>query len=154
MRVDSVLTELNKEGANFNKMASLVSDDARTKENGGVMVNFQNGDDHFKAEDLDENLFFSIQKLKVGGTSSAELIQVPGGKNAYRLIHLMDKIEFHVGTIETDYAQIKKSALAFKKQKSIEKWVDEKIQGSYLKLPEECKQCDNLKVWNTHAVSE
>ena len=117
MRIDSVLAELNKEGANFNKMASLVSDDARTKENGGVMVNFQNGDDHFKAEDLDENLFFSIQKLKVGGTSSAELIQVPGGKNAYRLIHLMDKIQFHVGTIETDYAQIKKSALAFKKQK-------------------------------------
>jgi peptidyl-prolyl cis-trans isomerase SurA len=154
MRVDSILVELGKEGANFNKMASEVSDDARTKENGGVMINFQNGDDHFKAEDLDENLFFSVQKLKIGGTSSAELIQVPGGKNAYRLIHLMEKIEFHVGSIETDYAQIKKSALAFKKQKSIEKWVDEKIEGSYLKLPEECKQCDNLKVWNDHAVRE
>ena len=60
----------------------------------------------------------------------------------------MEKIDFHVGTIETDYAQIKKTALAFKKQKSIEEWVDEKIEGSYLKLPEECQKCENLKVWN------
>ena len=86
VRVDSILAELKKDGANFNKMASLVSDDARTKENGGVMINFQNGDDHFGAADLDENLFFTVQKLKVGGTSSAELIQVPGGKSAFRLI--------------------------------------------------------------------
>lgn len=154
MRVDSILTELQKEGANFNKMASTVSDDARTKENGGVMINFQTGDDQFAAEELDENLFFSVQKLDVGGTSSPELIQVPGGKNAYRLIHLMNKIEFHVGTIETDYAQIKKSALAFKKQKSVEEWVSDKIEGSYLKLPQECEQCETLKVWNLHAAGQ
>jgi peptidyl-prolyl cis-trans isomerase SurA len=151
-RVDSILIELGKEGANFNKMASTVSDDARTKENGGILVNFQNGNDHFAVEDLDENLFFSIQKLKVGSTSGAELIQLQGGKNAYRLTHLMEKIEFHVGTIETDYAQIKKAALAFKKRESVEKWVGEKIEGTYIKLPEQCQQCDNLKVWNEHKV--
>jgi len=151
-RVDSILKELAKEGANFNKIASAVSDDARTKENGGVLVNFKNGNDHFAVEDLDENLFFSIQKLKVGGTSGAELIQVQGGKNAYRLTHLMEKIEFHVGTIETDYAQIKKAALASKKKQSVEKWVNEKIVGSYIKLPKLCQECDNLKVWNEHAV--
>ncbi|MFT6715532.1 MAG: peptidyl-prolyl cis-trans isomerase SurA [Saprospiraceae bacterium] len=154
MRVDSILAELKKDGANFNKIASVVSDDARTKENGGVMINFKNGDDYFTAEDLDENLFFAIQKLEKGETSAAELIQIQGGKNAFRLIHLMEKIDFHVGTIETDYAKIKKSALAFKKKKSIDKWVSENIKGSYLKLPEECKQCDNLKLWNIQAVNQ
>jgi peptidyl-prolyl cis-trans isomerase SurA len=153
-RMDSILSELQKEGANFNKMASLVSDDARTNENGGIMVNFQNGDDHFTAEDLDEDLFFSVQKLKVGETSSAELIQLPGGKNAFRLVHLMGKIEFHVGSIETDYAQIKKSALSFKKKESVDKWVDEKIEGTYLKLPKECQHCANLEIWNKHALNQ
>lgn len=153
-RVDSVLSALEEPEADFNKIASQVSDDLRTKENGGVMINFQSGSDLFTVEDLEENLFFTVQKLKVGGTSKAELVQLPGGKNAYRLIHLMEKIDFHVGTIETDYAQIKKSALAFKKQQSVEKWVGQKIEGSYLKLPAECQQCDNLKIWNAHAVKQ
>ncbi len=153
-RVDSVLLALKEEGANFNKMASEVSDDVRTAENGGVMVNYQNGDDYFAAEELEENLFFMVQKLTPGVTSSPELIQVQRGKNAYRLVHLMDKIDFHIGTIETDYAQIKKAGLAAKKKLSVEKWVGQKVDGSYIKLPEECKKCENLKIWNLHAVSE
>jgi Leu/Phe-tRNA-protein transferase len=99
-------------------------------------------------------LFFSVQKLKVGETSSAELIRLPGGKNAFRLVHLMGKIEFHVGSIETDYAQIKKSALSFKKKESVDKWVDEKIEGTYLKLPKECQHCANLEIWNKHALNQ
>lgn len=150
-RMDSILVELNKGEADFNKMASLVSDDARTKENGGVLVNYQTGDDYFTAESLDENMFFNVQNLKVGQTSKPELIQVPGGKNAYRLLHLVDKIEFHVGSIETDYERIKKTALNFKKQKAVEDWVGSKIKDTYLKLPKECEQCDNLKIWNAHA---
>ena len=126
----------------------------QTKENGGVMINFQTGDDQFTAEELDENIFFTVQKLKVGETSAAELIQVQGGKNAYRLIHLMHKVDFHVGTIETDYAQIKKSALSHKKQESVAEWVNEKIEGTYLKLPEECQQCENLKMWNLHTAGQ
>lgn len=151
VRMDSVLTELQKDGANFNKMATAISDDERTKENGGVLVNYQTGDDYFTADALEENLYFAVQKLKKGAVSAPEIIQLPGGKTAYRILLLMDKVEFHTANIKTDYEKIKASALEVKKQKEVDKWIEKKIANTYLRLPEECNTCSELKVWTSQA---
>lgn len=151
VRVDSVVNVLKEEGSDFNRMATKVSDDERTAENGGGMVNYQTGDDYFTAEELDENLYFLVQNMKKGDMSNAEIVQLPGGKSAYRIIKLMDKVDFHTANIESDYDKIKQSALAAKKQKSVDIWIGNKLADTYLKLPAECEKCESLKIWSNQA---
>ncbi len=147
IKMDSVLNEVKLGKQTFNKIAGQVSDDERSKENGGVLVNYQNGDDYFTAADLEEDLFFVVQNLKKDEISNPDLIMIPGGKNAYRVVKLLDKVEFHTASIETDYSKIKDAALLHKKQKVVNDWVKSKLKDTYVKLPENRSFCSDLDVW-------
>ncbi len=59
----------------------------------------------------------------------------------------MDKLDFHVASIETDYDRIKSAALDIKKQKELKKWVSKYLANTYIKLPETYKGCDRLSAW-------
>ena len=148
LKADSVLKEIKLAKQTFNKIASLLSDDLRGRENGGVLVNAQSGDDYFGAQDLEEELFFVVQSLKKDEVSKAELVQVPGGKNAFRIIKLMDKVDFHTASITSDYSKIKDAALLNKKQKVVDTWVKSKLSDTYIKLPNDLNNCEELKIWN------
>ena len=99
-------------------------------------------------------MFFVIQGMKKDEVSKPELIQIPGGKNVYRIVKLMDKVEFHTADISTDYNQIKEAALANKKQTVIDAWVKEKLKDTYLKLPSEISNCEELKIWSQQSKGE
>tara|TARA_B110000211_G_C13686714_1_gene381240 strand:+ start:35 stop:583 length:549 start_codon:yes stop_codon:yes gene_type:complete len=147
VRMDSIVSEVIKAPATFNKIATALSDDPRTKENGGVLINYQTGDDYFTANQLEENLFFAVQKLKKGEVSKPELVQLPGGKNGYRIVKLIDQVNFHTASIKDDYSKIKKSALERKRQSAVDNWIMEKLKDTYVKLPKECNSCPDLGRW-------
>ncbi len=147
IRMDSILTAVAKDSTSFNKIATELSDDPRTKENGGVLLNYPTGDDYFAANQLEENLFFTVQKLKKGEVCAPELIQLPGGKNGYRVVKLVDQVHFHTASIEEDYSMIKKAALERKRQNAVDKWIMEKVKDTYVKLPAACNACPSLGKW-------
>ena len=152
-RMDSVLQVLERGEVSFGKLAAAVSDDPRTNENGGVMINYQTGEDYFAADELEEELYFAIQNLQKGQLSKPEMVSYMPGKSAFRVLKLVDKVDFHVASIERDYSQIKKAALEKKKDKAVRAWISAKVDDTYIKLPDFCGECSNLSQW-THEASK
>ncbi len=145
-RADS-LSAVIKSGVDFNKLASDLSDDEQSKINGGIVRNPQTGGDYFEVEELDKNLYITLQGVEEGEVTNPEIFNMLDNSRAFRIIYLMDKLNFHVANIDTDYDRIKSSALAKKQEYELKKWIDSHLNGTYIKLPESYKKCSELSVW-------
>ncbi|MDQ3191622.1 MAG: peptidylprolyl isomerase, partial [Bacteroidota bacterium] len=140
--LDSIRTLiLNTDTLDFADAASLYSDDKETKFNGGLIINPQTGTTAFEADQIEPSLFFTIDKLKVGEISTPVKMQVPGGKQAYRLLYLKKRTEPHRANLKDDYQKIQEAALNEKKQKVVEEWINKKLSNTYFKLNDEYKTC-------------
>ena len=145
-RVDSI-SKVIESGTDFNKLAADLSDDDQSKINGGIVRNPQTGGDYFETEQLDRDLYLTIQQLEKGKASSPTIMALPDNSKAYRILFLMDKLDFHIASIETDYDRIKSAALDIKKQQELKRWVSKYLANTYIKLPEAYKGCDRLSAW-------
>ena len=145
-RADSISTVVQS-GVNFNKLASDLSDDEQSKINGGVVRNQQTGGNYFEVEDLDQNLYIKLQSMKKSDISEPEIFNMLDNSRAYRIIYLMDKLDFHVANINTDYDRIKSAALDQKQKKEVIKWINSHLSGTYIQLPQSYKKCSELSVW-------
>ena len=58
-----------------------------------------------------------------------------------------DRIDEHVADYARDYLKIKEQALNEKKLKAIEKWQNEKIMDTYIKIGDAYKDCDFASNW-------
>ncbi len=145
-RVDSI-SKVIESGADFNKLASDLSDDEQSKINGGVVRNPQTGGEYFETEQLDRDLYLTIQQLEKGKASLPTIMTLPDNSKAYRILFLMDKLEFHVASIENDYDRIKSAGLEIKKQKEMKLWISKHLGNTYVKLPEIYRDCERLSLW-------
>lgn len=145
-RVDSI-SEVINEGVDFNKLAADLSDDEQSKLNGGIVRNPQTGGEYFETEQMDRDLYLTVQQLQKGKASQPTMMTMPDNTRAYRILFLMDKLEFHVASIETDYDRIKSKALSVKKEEEMTKWIQNNLDGTYIRLPESYKYCSRLSIW-------
>lgn len=145
-RVDSISNVIN-EGVDFNKLASDLSDDEQSKLNGGIVRNPQTGGEYFETEQLDRDLYLTVQQLEKGKASEPTMMTMPDNTRAYRILFLMDKLEFHVASIDTDYDRIKSQALSIKKEREMKNWIQNNLDDTYIRLPETYKDCAELSVW-------
>ena len=88
-----------------------------------------------------------LQSMKKAQISQPEIFNMLDNSRAYRIIYLMDKLDFHVANINTDYDRIKSAALAQKQKKEVKKWINSHLSGTYIKLPQSYKKCSELSVW-------
>lgn len=145
-KTDSI-AEVIKTGVDFNKLASDLSDDEQSKVNGGVVRNPQTGGNYFEVEEMDQNLYVQLQTLKEGDITAPEMFNMMDNSIAYRIVYLMDKLDFHVADIKSDYDRIKSAALAAKQEKEVKNWINSHLDGTFIKLPEDYKNCESLSVW-------
>ena len=113
-----------------------------TKYNGGLLINPQTGTTRFEADQLEPTLFFTIDKLKVGEISQPVLMQVPAGKQAYRILYLKKRTEAHRANLKDDYQKIQEAALNEKQQKVIAEWISKKLSNTYFRLNDDYKTCE------------
>ena len=126
----------------FAEAAALYSQDKETKYNGGLLINPQTGTTRFEADQLEPTLFFTIDKLKVGEISQPVLMQVPGGKQAYRILYLKKRTEAHRANLKDDYQKIQEAALNEKQQQVIAEWISKKLSNTYFRLNDDYKTCE------------
>jgi peptidyl-prolyl cis-trans isomerase SurA len=63
----------------------------------------------------------------------------------FRIVKLDNELPAHTANLKDDYQNLYNSALMRERTKVYEKWVNEKIEITYLKISEEFKSCDFLK---------
>ena len=131
----------------FAEAAREVSDDEVTKFDGGQLINPETQDYNFELTRLDPELYAQIQDLKDGEISPVIAETDRSNKLKFKILTVSDRIEDHVADYATDFLKIKELALNEKKIKAIEKWQEEKINDTYIKITGKMRDCEFSSNW-------
>lgn len=126
----------------FADAALKFSDDKESKNNGGMLINPATGTTKFEMDQVDPQVFFVIDKLKPGEFSQPALVQLPGGKQGYRILYLKSRTEPHRANLKDDYQKIQEAALAEKQQQIMDKWIAKKLESTYFRIADDYKTCE------------
>jgi peptidyl-prolyl cis-trans isomerase SurA len=131
----------------FADAAKTMSDEKETKANGGTLVNPKTQDTRFELTKMEPSLYSQISNLKENEVSLPLLDEDQSGKKKYKLITVTNRIGEHAADYAKDYIKIKDLALKEKQIKAIGKWFDDKIQGTYIKIIGEYRDCTFTNNW-------
>jgi peptidyl-prolyl cis-trans isomerase SurA len=145
--LDSVRTLIVENKITFEKAVDKFSEDEESKQQGGLLVNQQTGNTFFEMSQLDKSVYFAIDKLQVGEISSPQLFVNAEGEQAVRILMLRSETPAHTANLQDDYYKIKAIALQEKQQRELMKWVERKMENTYVKVSSEYRECPNLDLW-------
>lgn len=131
----------------FADAAKEVSDEKETKNDGGQLINPTTQDYNFELTRMDPELYSQIQNLKDNEVSLVYKEEDRTGNVKFKILQVTDRIEDHEANYARDFLKIKDLALEEKKIRAIEKWQDEKILDTYIKISNEHKSCDFSGNW-------
>ncbi len=131
----------------FADAARESSDEVKTKYQGGQLINPATQDYNFELTKMDPELYGQIQSLKDGEISSVIPDQDRTGNVKFKLLSITDRIEDHKADYSRDYLKIKELALDEKRIKAIDKWQDEIIKDTYIKISGGYRDCDFNSNW-------
>jgi peptidyl-prolyl cis-trans isomerase SurA len=114
------LTELRDSVVNgkntFQNYAKRYSEDKETAPFSGDLGTFY-------INQLDKNLLDVVSKMKQGEISFPKRIDYGQGIYGYHIVFLQSRVPQHPASLEEDYAELKRLADEYKKQKQYEEWV-------------------------------
>lgn len=152
MKTDSIYSLIKSDSLGFNGAVMRFSQDKDTKNSEGVVYNPQTGERKWGMDEIDPYTFAGIENLKEGEVSSPSLYEDAGsGKQAYRLIKLLSRIEPHKANLKQDYQLIQMMAKREKEDAAIDAWVKAKIAASFIRIDEEFQSCNFRFVWFNRA---
>ena len=131
----------------FKVAAREFSDEKETKQDGGQLINPETQDYSFELTRMDPELYSQIQELKSGEVSLVLKDQDRINNTKFKILTVTDRIDEHEADFARDYLKIKNLALQAKQFKAIEKWQNEKIMDTYVKIIGEHRDCDYSGNW-------
>ncbi|MFW5752132.1 MAG: peptidylprolyl isomerase [bacterium] len=145
-KLDSIRDLIVKDSLSFEKAATKFSDDPN-KVNGGVVMNPYTNTTRFKNDEIDQNLFFAIEKLEKNDITKPVPFRNEDGKQGYRIVKILDRIEAHTANLQSDYDFIQELALERKKMKEVQNWINKKISTTYVYISDDFDHCQFSADW-------
>lgn len=147
--LDSIADLINKGLITFENAALKYSDDP-SKNNNGIIVNFQTGSSKFTTNELkeiNESVFFIIDPLKIGELSKSVLLKNDEDKQEYCLLYVKSRSTAHKANLKDDYGYIQNLALVKKQNEAILKWIKDKKDNTYINVMEPFRNCKFKYDW-------
>lgn len=149
-KVDSIRKRVAEGVLDFGEAAREFSDEKETKNDGGRLMNPQTGDSRFELTKIDPELYKQVGELKEGEISRRLTEQDRTGRPFFKIIRVVRRIPEHQADYSTDYMKIKELALRDKQMEAIEKWQEEKIGETYIKISGKYRDCEYTSNWLQH----
>ena len=146
-KLDTIRKRLIENEISFQDAALAYSDEKVTKFNGGVLINPQTGDTRFELTNLDPILYSQIRSLNDGQISQPIIEEERSGLKKYKILKVSNRFDEHVADYSLDYSKIKSLALKEKQLDLIQKWMDEKIESTYINVNKDSKICSFANNW-------
>ncbi|MGZ3865510.1 MAG: peptidylprolyl isomerase [Bacteroidia bacterium] len=150
IKLDSIYNDITTGKIGFCEAVAKYTDDPETKNNCGIMVNNQAGSNRFEIDELgqvDPNLVFMLDKMKVGEVSKP-LSQVnPDGKQSFRLIYLKNRTEPHKINLKDDYQRLQNMAQNDRQKSITDTWITKRLKNVYVRIDQEYKNCKFNHAW-------
>jgi len=131
----------------FAEAAKEFSDEKETSSQGGQLINPQTQDYNFELTKMDPEFYGQIQDLENNAISEVLTDQDRTGKIKFKLVTVTDRIEDHDADYAKDYLKIKELALNEKRFEAIDKWQNEKILETYIKISDAHRDCEFNGNW-------
>jgi peptidyl-prolyl cis-trans isomerase SurA len=117
---DSIMRKVNT----FEYYAKKYSDDKENARFGGELGTFEKNQ-------LDKSLLDVIFKMKENDISFPKRLEIDNNAYGYHIVKLIKRTPEHKASIDKDFAEIKRLAEYYKKQKLYAKWMDELREKIY-----------------------
>lgn len=131
----------------FEEAVISYSQDKDTRLNEGVIVNSETRDTHFDLTRMPPELYSKVGNLKKGEISEVYFEESREGEKSFKIILIKSKTEAHTADLSQDYVKIKNLAIQKKKTEVVEKWANEVIQDTYIKINNDYFDCEFQSNW-------
>jgi len=144
---DSVYNLLSTDTLTFEELVAKYSDDKQTKKSRGIVVNPNTGTALFSIDQVNPQVYYTINKMKPGEVFKPVPSQERDGGKGYRIIKLITKTEPHKATFENDYSKVQAAALVNKQNLATKKWIEGKVSNTYIKFEDDYGNCNFKNKW-------
>ena len=131
----------------FSDAALEFSDDKDTASNGGVLINPTSGDTRFELTKLDPEIYNQILNLEDNQISPPVIEEDRSGKKKYKILMVTNRYNEHTADFANDYVKIKDLALKEKQLNTIQEWMGEKIDDTFINVNRSYRDCDFSNKW-------
>jgi len=132
--IDSIRTLILLDSLTFDQAVQKFSQEDYSKTRAGMMMNPNSGESHWELGDLDPEVYFAIDKLKVGEITNPIVFSSPYGESIFKIVKLRSKSNPHLASMRDDYSRIQQAAIESKKSKHISEWVNKKIVKNFVEI--------------------
>jgi peptidyl-prolyl cis-trans isomerase SurA len=148
-RLDSVKQQLAAGKMNYSRAVKDFSDKSvQSYHNDGRMVNSSSGNTFFETGDLDPDIYFATESMKIGEYSKVIEFETPFGEKNYRIVRLNSRTDPHKANLKQDYNKIQQAAIDTKKNKYTSDWLLSKVSGTYMMMDSKVEaDCPNVTKW-------
>ena len=146
LKIKSIEQEIKKGEITFEDAVAKYSDD-ESRNNGGLLLNPNTMSTMHSLTDLDSELRYTVNQLKIDEMSSPTIFQNPDNTKAYRVLKLNKKKEMHRANLVDDFAMIKDFFINIKKQDKVMSWIQERINNTYIKINDNITSCKFKNKW-------
>jgi peptidyl-prolyl cis-trans isomerase SurA len=145
--LDSISESIATDKLTFGQAATEISDDEESRATNGLMIEPASNSPRWDMSALDQQTFFVLDKLKEGAVSDPQLIVMPDGSKAYRLLRLVHRTEPHRANLKDDYRLMQQAAEGELRSKAVDTWVKDRLNATYVRLAPEHADCPFLHQW-------
>ena len=146
-KIEGIREEIVNGEITFDAAARKYSDEKETRGDGGQLINPKSGDTRFELTDVDPLIYEKVNNLEKGEVSLVLMDQNRTGQKFFKIITLTQRYPEHIADYSKDYTKIKELALREKQFDAIEKWQNEKIKETYIKINGDYKDCEFNSNW-------
>ena len=151
-RLDSIRTAIVDSTITFETAARFFSEDPATRTNGGQMADPSTGSSYFEIDQLKPQDYAAIRDLKVGEISEPIASLDNEGRDGnlvYKIVRLDKIVPAHPASFESDYTELLGIVRNQKTVEAIEKFLDDKIDTSYILIDPLFGDCEfTRKGWS------
>ena len=146
-RIDKIRERISNGEITFSDAALQFSDERETRLNGGVIINPSTNDTRFELTKMDPVLYSQVKDLGDNQMSMPLLDNSDNFISKYKILKVTNRFDEHVADFSKDYVKIKELALTDKQLKTIKKWMEEKINETYVNINSDSNYCNFVYNW-------
>lgn len=142
-RLDSVRTDIvDNHKFTFEEATRYISQDKDTRNSNGIMVNPESGTTKFEMSQLPQEVAKAVGQLQPGEISAPFIMRGNNDREVVAIVKLTSRTPAHRANLSDDYQLISQMYENSAKEKIIEKWLDEKIKDTYVRIEDGWRGCD------------
>ncbi|MCA1756463.1 MAG: peptidylprolyl isomerase [Bacteroidales bacterium] len=141
-RLDSIATLIRNDSLTFAQASWKFSSDTETRMNGGKFVSPDSRENLIEIDKLPPATYQEVRNLQVGEISNPFMTTDSKGNTVFRIVRLDRQTEPHIANLKDDYSFLEDATLMQKRSKIYQKWIEEKMQVTYIRISDRFKTCN------------